>query len=49
MLLADVARHVSNALEKDRGIKATETLARIREIFEAELNSPTGTPTGNFA
>ena len=49
ILLADVARHVANAISSSsKGGNPSETLARIRELFDAELNHPTDTPTGKW-
>ncbi len=41
LLLVDLAHHVANAYADSRGLDPVVTLARIREAFEAELNSPT--------
>jgi len=41
ILLSDVARHVANALHDDRGLPLEETLGKIREHFNSELDSPT--------
>jgi hypothetical protein len=41
MLLSDVARHIAEMLEKQQGPKKAESLAKIREHFNAELDSPT--------
>ncbi len=46
--LADVARHVGNAIEAIEGIPAQETVAQIQNLFNAELGSPTDEPSGNF-
>ena len=46
--LADVARHVGNAIEVNKGIPAHETTKRIQELFNAEIGSPTDDPTGGF-
>lgn len=48
MLLADVARHIANALAKSGKGNAPEILARVRQGLDAELNRPTDTPTGNW-
>ncbi|MFB3916471.1 MAG: DUF5076 domain-containing protein [Terriglobales bacterium] len=45
ILLSDVARHVANSLEQQQGLKKLETLGKIREHFNLELDSPTGTHT----
>ena len=41
MLIADVARHVARVYATEDRFREEETLARIRAIFEAELDSPT--------
>jgi hypothetical protein len=46
--LADLARHVANAVHEHRGIDPVVTTNRIRELFNAELESPTDTPSGYF-
>jgi hypothetical protein len=43
LLLADVARHAANAY-RNEGADPNVVLARIRELFEAEMSSPTDTP-----
>jgi L-cysteine desulfidase len=48
ILLADVARHVANAHHEMKGIASATTLKKIRELFEAELDSPTDQPKGKF-
>ena len=49
LVLADLARHVANAHHEAEGLSVPETLQRIREGFEAEMDSPTDSPTGEFA
>lgn len=46
MLLVDLAKHVANAYEQTQGRDASEVLARIREAFEAEWQTPTDSPSG---
>src|SRR4051812_1245332 len=41
MLIADVARHVARIYATEKNMSEDETLARIRGIFEAEMDSPT--------
>ena len=48
ILLADVARHVADAFQRNAGHSPSESLARIRMAFAAELESPTDTPEGGF-
>jgi hypothetical protein len=43
LLLVDIARHVTLAYERE-GRDPAETLARIREGFDAEWSSPTDKP-----
>ena len=48
IVLADVARHVANAVHEVNGADPGATIGRIRALFEAELDRPTDTPTGHF-
>ena len=48
IVLADVARHVADAVKALNGADPATTLARIRSLFVAELDKPTDTPTGHF-
>src|SRR6266852_8974668 len=41
MLIADVARHVARVYATEDKFREEETLARVRAIFEAELDAPT--------
>jgi hypothetical protein len=43
LLLADVAQHAANAYGNE-GADPNVVLARIRELFDAEMSSPTDTP-----
>jgi len=43
VMLADVARHATNAYAKE-GHDPIDVLARIRAMFEAEFDSPTDKP-----
>ncbi len=47
VVLADVARHVTSALQQS-GKDPHDTLARIRHAFDAEMTTPTDKPTGSF-
>ncbi len=47
-ILADVARHVANALESGSSSNAAESLQKIRDSFVAELGAPTSEATGDF-
>jgi hypothetical protein len=48
ILLSDAARHVADALEKEKGTKRAETLAAIRESFDREMDAPTSETEGGF-
>lgn len=48
IVLADVTRHLADAYAKLKDFDRTVTIDRIRELFEAELDSPTDAPTGFF-
>jgi len=41
MLIADVSRHVARIYAAEQQMPEEETLARIRAIFEAEMDVPT--------
>ena len=41
MVLADIARHVARIHDQETGEPETLTLDRIRNMFDAELDSPT--------
>ena len=40
LMLADIARHVAEAYAR-RGVDRARALARIKELFDAELSGPT--------
>jgi hypothetical protein len=48
ILLSDVARHVADALEKDRGLVNADTIGKIRAHFNHELDAPTAETRGDF-
>jgi Domain of unknown function (DUF5076) len=48
ILLSDVARHVANAIERDKGVPANETLTQIASSFDFEIRTPTAEVKGNF-
>ncbi len=48
IMLVDLARHIANAYEQDGRGDYFEVLARIREIFEVEWDSPTDIAKGKF-
>jgi hypothetical protein len=41
MLMADLARHVARVYATEMNMSEEETLARVRAIFEAEMDAPT--------
>ena len=41
MLIADVARHIARIYATEKNMSEDETIARIRAIFQAEMESPT--------
>lgn len=49
ILLADVTRHVANAMAEDSGKDVRETIQAIREEFLIELGKPTSEHRGRFA
>ncbi len=48
IMLADLARHVANAYEQQKGLDRATTLLRIKALLDAELASPTDAPTGHI-
>lgn len=48
IVLADVARHVANAVHELNGEEPAITVEKIRTLFVAELTTPTDEPTGHF-
>ena len=48
VVLADVARHIANAVRDLGGDEPSVTVAKIRQLFNAELAGPTDEPTGYF-
>jgi hypothetical protein len=48
ILLADMVHHIANAHETEYGRDPNETLARVRETFERELEHPTSARLGEF-
>ena len=49
IVLADLARHLARAYEQDQGLDSGDTLRRITAGLNAELNSPTDSPTGSIS
>jgi hypothetical protein len=47
IMLVDLARHVANAYEQTKGKNKISVLARIREGFDVEWESPTDDPKGS--
>jgi hypothetical protein len=47
LLLADLARHLGNAYEQS-GRDRADTVRRVREGFNAEMDNPTDQPTGRI-
>ena len=48
LLLADISRHLANALAESSHADPAQTIARIRAGFNVEMDSPTDTPTGEW-
>lgn len=48
ILLADMLHHIADAHEKEYGRDPAESLARIREAFEAEMDAATSPRIGQF-
>jgi Domain of unknown function (DUF5076) len=48
IMLVDFARHIANAYEADGRGDYFEVLARIRQTFDAEWDSPTDIATGQL-
>ena len=48
VLLSDAARHVADALFKEKGIKQSQTLREIQRVFNDELDGPTADTQGEF-
>ena len=47
IFLADLAGHIVNAYVQEDAVNPQETLKKIRDMFNAELNSPTDVPQGS--
>ena len=41
MLIADITRHVARVYASEDKFRAEETIARIRALYEAEMDAPT--------
>jgi Domain of unknown function (DUF5076) len=48
LLLADLARHITNAYQQDAGTNPLEARERIKAGFYVELDSPTDEPSGQI-
>ena len=48
IVLTDVLRHLADAYQKSYGDDPKATIARIRQMIDAELESPTNKTTGDF-
>ena len=46
IMLADLANHVANAFQQEKGNPKAETLEKIRSLFNQELAAPTDVPKG---
>src|SRR5689334_19484653 len=46
IMLADLARHVANALHQERGLDKNEVLHQVRSMFNKEVDSPSDDPSG---
>ena len=47
IMLVDLARHVANYYAENRAMRRDHVLARIKEIFDAEWQSPTSEAKGS--
>jgi hypothetical protein len=48
MMLADVVRHIADAMSKDSGVASHTTVAAILAALEHELDEPTSDVEGDF-
>ena len=48
VLLADVVRHLANAIETEHGVDSDDVIADIVESFNEELDSPTSEVCGEL-
>jgi len=48
VLLADVVRHLANAIQSEHGVNAAATVDGIVDSLLEELNKPTSEATGEF-
>lgn len=47
-ILADVARHLANALESGYSVNSLDALQKIRDCFNREIDTPTTRVSGGF-
>jgi hypothetical protein len=47
-ILADVAKHISNALQELGSTNSNDSMLKIRDSFISEIDRPTSTATGEF-
>jgi hypothetical protein len=48
IVLADVTRHIANAVRDLKGDDPAATIAKIREVYNSELADPTADCTPSF-
>src|SRR5437868_6440168 len=48
VLLSDIARHVADALDEQDVADPVEVLAKIREVFNREIDEPTADTNGHL-
>ena len=48
IMLADLARHIANSYQQNRGLSPLRTIPRIKAALNAELSSPTDEPSGEI-
>ena len=48
LVLADLARHVSNCYQEDAQLDPIRTLRRIKAAFDVECTAPTDDPSGEI-
>ena len=48
ILLSDAVRHVADALQQSYSLEKSAVLARMRSVFDAELDRPTAETKGGF-
>jgi hypothetical protein len=48
IMLADLARHIANSYQQDKGLDARKALQRIKAGLNAELGVPTDEPSGQI-